>query len=78
MIYFDRREATTQAALSIAMIALVAGIVLGSAPGRAQSVDPSAFPSRTVKLVVPSAGGSTTDTLARIVADQLNRIRANR
>jgi tripartite-type tricarboxylate transporter receptor subunit TctC len=74
MIYFDRREATTQAALSIAMIALVAGIVLGSAPGRAQSVDPSAFPSRTVKLVVPSAGGSTTDTLARIVADQLNRI----
>ena len=73
MIYFDRREATTRAALSIAMIALVAGIVLGSAPGRAQSVDPSAFPSRTVKLVVPSAGGSTTDTLARIVADRLNR-----
>jgi len=27
-----------------------------------------------VKLVVPSAGGSTTDTLARIMADQLSRI----
>src|SRR5499427_10120595 len=31
-----------------------------------------AFPSRTVKLVVPAAGGSTTDTLARIMADQLS------
>ncbi|HMA72501.1 MAG TPA: tripartite tricarboxylate transporter substrate binding protein [Xanthobacteraceae bacterium] len=32
-----------------------------------------AFPSRTVKLVVPAAAGSTTDTLARIMADQLAR-----
>ena len=31
------------------------------------------FPARTVKIVVPSAPGSTTDTLARIVADQLAR-----
>ena len=31
------------------------------------------YPSRTVKFVVPSAPGSTTDTLARLVADQLSR-----
>jgi tripartite-type tricarboxylate transporter receptor subunit TctC len=60
--------------LRTAIIAFTAGIVLGPAPGRTQSVDPLAFPSRTVKLVVPSAGGSTTDTLARIMADQLSRM----
>ena len=73
MSNFERREATTQSGLRLATIALVVATILGSAPGRAQSVDPSAFPSRTVKLVVPAAGGSTTDTLARIVAEQLSR-----
>src|SRR5438477_8216965 len=29
------------------------------------------YPARTVKIVVPAAPGSTTDTLARIVADHL-------
>jgi tripartite-type tricarboxylate transporter receptor subunit TctC len=33
-----------------------------------------AFPTRIVKLIVPSAGGSTTDTLARLMADQLSRL----
>jgi len=56
----------------IAMIALVAA-TFDSVPGRAQETSPSAYPSRTVKLVVPAAGGSTTDTLARIMADQLAR-----
>ena len=73
MSNFDRREATMHFVLRIATIALVAATVLGSAPGRTQSIDPSAYPSRTVKLVVPAAGGSTTDTLARIVAEQLSR-----
>ena len=31
------------------------------------------YPARTVKIVVPAVAGSTTDTLARIVADQLSQ-----
>ena len=38
-------------------------------PGLAQDT----FPSRVVKIVVPAAGGSTTDTLARVVADKLSQ-----
>ena len=45
------------------------GAALCSDQSRAQ--DP--YPPRTVRIVVPSAPGSTTDTLARIVADQLAR-----
>jgi tripartite-type tricarboxylate transporter receptor subunit TctC len=59
----------TQSMQRVATIALAAAIFFGSVPGRAQEH----FPSHTVKLVVPAAGGSTTDTLARIVADQLSR-----
>src|SRR6516162_5556382 len=32
-----------------------------------------AYPSRTVKIVVPAVAGSATDTLARVVADQLSQ-----
>jgi tripartite-type tricarboxylate transporter receptor subunit TctC len=66
---FDRSEAMTQSMQRVATIAVAAAITFGSVPGRAQE----RFPSHTVKLVVPAAGGSTTDTLARIVADQLSR-----
>jgi tripartite-type tricarboxylate transporter receptor subunit TctC len=48
----------------------VLGIALGLADGRAQEP----YPARTVRIVVPSAAGSTTDTLARIVADRLARV----
>jgi tripartite-type tricarboxylate transporter receptor subunit TctC len=51
-----------------AVLLACAGAFLSDA-GRAQEV----YPARTVRLVVPSAPGSTTDTLARIVADWLGR-----
>ena len=43
--------------------------VLGIAQGLAQD----AYPSRLVKIVLPNAAGSTTDILARLVADQLSQ-----
>jgi tripartite-type tricarboxylate transporter receptor subunit TctC len=49
------------------LIGLVAACVAWSAAAPAQEP----YPSRTVKIVVPAAAGSTTDTLARILADQL-------
>src|SRR5437763_4759544 len=54
-----------------AFVALVAAASLAvwSTPSPAQEP----YPSRTVKIVVPAFAGSTTDTLARIVADQLNQ-----
>ncbi len=43
--------------------------VLSAAQGFAQDV----YPSRLVKIVLPNAPGSTTDMLARLVADQLSQ-----
>ena len=56
----------------LAAIALTVAAVSDVASAYAEEAL-SAFPSHTVKLVVPAAGGSTTDTLARIMADQLAR-----
>src|SRR5262245_8335164 len=49
---------------------------IGSAALAALLVAPAAaqdYPTQTVKIVVPAAAGSTTDTLARLVADALVR-----
>jgi tripartite-type tricarboxylate transporter receptor subunit TctC len=54
-------------AITIALLAIAAGWAAGGA--RAED----AYPSRVVKLVVPAAGGSTTDTMARLLADELGR-----
>src|ERR671934_3022373 len=53
----------------LAGLAAAAGVALWSMPSTAQEP----YPSRTVKIVIPSQPGSTTDTLARIVADQLGQ-----
>jgi tripartite-type tricarboxylate transporter receptor subunit TctC len=42
---------------------------LSVVPGRAQD----AYPSRVVKVILPSAPGSTTDMLARLIADRLSQ-----
>jgi tripartite-type tricarboxylate transporter receptor subunit TctC len=51
----------------------MATIAVVMALAAAQAGAQEAYPSRTVRLIVPSPGGSTTDTLARIVADTLAR-----
>ena len=54
----------------IASLLFSASLVLAAAaPAKAQEN----FPSKTVKIVVPSAAGSTTDSLARIVAENLQK-----
>jgi tripartite-type tricarboxylate transporter receptor subunit TctC len=52
----------------VGMVALIA-FLMGIAAAEAQD----AFPARAVKLVVPAAPGSTTDTLARLTGDQLSQ-----
>ena len=56
---------------TLGFLALVAAA--GCALGAHTSAAQEPYPSRTVKIVIPSAPGSTTDTLARLVADQLGQ-----
>lgn len=56
--------------IKFGLLALAAlGIALATDLGRAQD----AFPSRLVRIVVPYPPGGGTDTLARLIADQLGR-----
>jgi len=48
-----------------------AAAALGAALCTLPLVAQEQYPARTVKIIVPAAPGSTTDTLARIIADQL-------
>src|SRR5688572_16477464 len=52
-----------------ALAAALLGILASANAAMAQD----AYPSRRVTVVVPSPAGSTTDSLARLVADQLQR-----
>jgi tripartite-type tricarboxylate transporter receptor subunit TctC len=53
----------------ISGLAIACMIASWASPSLAQD----AYPSRVVKIVVPAAGGSTTDTLARVVAEKLSQ-----
>jgi tripartite-type tricarboxylate transporter receptor subunit TctC len=55
-------------ALAVAASAAICVTITGSR-GHAQD----AYPTAVVKIVVPAAPGSTTDTLARLTADQLSQ-----
>src|SRR6201995_5969038 len=49
------------------LVAVAALVTIGSAQAQ------DSYPTQTVKLVLPSAPGSTTDILARLTADGLSR-----
>jgi tripartite-type tricarboxylate transporter receptor subunit TctC len=66
-------RSTMQQSMRLVAMILVAVVAFGSVAAGAQATDQQVFPSHTVRLVVPAAGGSTTDTLARIMADYLAR-----
>jgi tripartite-type tricarboxylate transporter receptor subunit TctC len=63
-----KRGMVRMTACAIAILATL-GATLWSPPSHAEEP----YPARAVRIVVPSAPGSTTDTLARIVADRLAR-----
>ena len=50
---------------------IVAVAVIAAAIGMPQALHAQTYPARSVTLVVPSAAGGGTDTIARLVGDQL-------
>jgi tripartite-type tricarboxylate transporter receptor subunit TctC len=54
------------------LVTLAAGL-LAAIFGASGAMAQDAYPTRRVTVVVPSPAGSTTDSLARLVADQLQR-----
>src|SRR4249919_1589631 len=51
------------------VLTMLIGVMAVSAMAQAQD----AFPSRTVRIVIPYPAGGGTDTIGRLVADQLSR-----
>jgi len=55
-------------AASIPLLAAITALLAGHAGAE------DAYPSHLVRIVLPTASGSTTDTLARLIADRLGQI----
>ncbi len=55
------------------LIAAAAAGVIGCAAGAAWGADAARYPERPIRLIVPQAPGSSSDTLARIVALELTK-----
>ena len=51
-------------------VAAIAGTIAFTAPDTLQA---QSYPARSVTLIVPSAAGGGTDTIARVIADQLSK-----
>jgi tripartite-type tricarboxylate transporter receptor subunit TctC len=53
--------------------AVLATTLLACAPGALGAAAPAVYPDRPIRLIVPQAAGSASDTIARIVALELTR-----
>ena len=61
-------------AAALRIIAAVAVVLSGMGLARAQSENAAKFPSRSVRLIVPSSAGGPVDAVARILADGLRTV----
>jgi tripartite-type tricarboxylate transporter receptor subunit TctC len=55
---------------ALGLVAFIAALAIGGAPA------PAAWPERAVTIVVPYAAGGNTDTMARIAAQELQKVYA--
>src|SRR3974377_288852 len=56
-----------------AWIACTFAFALTSGAAQAQQQEPSAYPDRTIRIIVPFPAGGTADALPRIVAERLHQ-----
>lgn len=71
----SRRTALRTAVRNVAALSTVAAVaLLGTAPSLASAQGTDAWPTRTVRLIVPYAAGGYADTRARLIAIELGKV----